>query len=188
MRYPLAFALVGVALVVVAGVWTWQHHEQGKANQAQAIDTQNHQEAIRHADQAASLDAQAQEASKTVDASADLVAKLRGEVARLRKAAAAPVVQPAAPAVADLAPLVAKQDELIQALTVENAGLKKALNLEHAAYLQSYAAYQDECKARNASEMALKAQIAANKASRWQGRIEGFAIGIGGGYVAGRLK
>ena len=183
---------IALALGIAAfgSVWGWRAFHQCQAEQQQAASLQKDQEAIGHDARSALLDQQAQAA---VDPNANgEIERLRGEVARLRKATAAPVVVPTPtpdPAsVADLAPLVAKLDELNAALTVQNDNLRKALDLEHHAYLEASAAYQDERKARAASEMALQAQLAAVKASRWQGRIEGFAIGVGSGYVAGRLK
>ena len=60
--------------------------------------------------------------------------------------------------------LAAAKDSLIDALTKENGDLKvQVLNLT-AARDSWKGAYEDECKAANLREIALKAQISATKA------------------------
>jgi hypothetical protein len=75
--------------------------------------------------------------------------------------------------------LIAKQDKQIQGLKAENAlqtteigQLKVALDLRD--------------KQAMAQEAATKAWKEAVTASRWQGRLEGFAVGAIAGYLGGK--
>jgi hypothetical protein len=157
---------------------------------------QQHQAAVADASKGATYDAQASTQAATVRTDAVTVAQLRAEVARLRAALPRapqpapapndPPAQPVGPSV-DLAPLVAKQDELIQGLSKENADLKTQVVDLTGARDSWKQAYNDSAKEAVLRQIALEAQVSAVKASRWQGRIEGFAIGLASGYVAGKV-
>ena len=150
--------------------------------------------AVAHAqEEAYGQEAQAQKPTLQSDSTA--VDRLRSERDKLKAELARINSQPVQPPDAaqpvdnppDLAPLVAKDEELIGALTKENTDLKAhvvTLNLQIGS-LQ--VAFDEKSKEAVAIRIALEAQVAANKAERWRGRIEGFVVGIGAGYVAGKL-
>jgi hypothetical protein len=77
--------------------------------------------------------------------------------------------------------LIEAQDRRIGLLETQVGNLTRARD-------EWKAAYEARSREAVARELALEAQIAATKASRWRGRIEGFAVGIAVGYVGGRLR
>jgi len=76
--------------------------------------------------------------------------------------------------------IIAAQDEQIAALKVEVVELRAALDLKDKALKIS------EQRAR-ALEIARDARESAIKRNRWLGRLEGLVVGLGAGYVAGRV-
>ena len=76
--------------------------------------------------------------------------------------------------------IIEAQDEQIAALKVEVAELRSALGLKDKALKIS------EQRAR-ALEIARDARESAIKRNRWLGRLEGLVVGLGAGYVAGRV-
>ena len=76
--------------------------------------------------------------------------------------------------------IIAAQDEQIAALKVEVVELRAALDLKDKALKIS------EQRAR-ALEIARDARESAIKRNRWLGRMEGLVVGLGAGYVAGRV-
>ena len=187
---PLALACLWIGLDVKSC------RAQKQAGAAVVAADQQHQAAVADASKGATYDAQASTQAANVGADALTVAQLRAEVARLRKAISPapqppstpglPTPQPVGPPV-DLAPLVAKQDELIRGLSKENADLKAQVVDLTDARDSWKKAYDDSAKEAALRQIALEAQVSAVKASRWQGRIEGFAIGLASGYVAGKV-
>lgn len=188
----------GVALLIVAyGALTLYQHNKAAHSAQQAIQSvADHGEAIAHATQAQTNDTQAkQQAQALADADAK-VAQLKHELASLRSSKPSDSEAPVgAPSAGPLAPVggagldavVAKQDQVIQAQDTQIQGLKLQVTTLTASRDQWKAAYEAESRASTAKQLALEAQIAATKASRWRGRIEGFAVGVGVGYVGGKL-
>lgn len=90
--------------------------------------------------------------------------------------------------VADLAPVVAKQDELIKA----QADVIQAQDVKISGLILSRDAWKGSAGARESEAIQLRAALTAqqglNAGALWRGRIQGFAVGIASGYVAGRLK
>ena len=83
--------------------------------------------------------------------------------------------------------LIAKDQEVITALTkvVEDQGTEiSQLTISRD---QWKASSEAEHRAVVGLQIALDAQKVVSKSDKWIGRVEGFAIGIGAGYVAGRL-
>ena len=76
--------------------------------------------------------------------------------------------------------IIEAQDEQIAALKVEVVELRSALDLKDKALRIS------EQRAR-ALEIARDARESAIKRNRWLGRLEGLVVGLGAGYVAGRV-
>lgn len=191
--------LLGACLVIF-GLWGRSCYLRNEAKQQAAQSDRHDQAGIVHAAQGELHDQQADAKAPTLEANdararadAAEVARLRAEVSRLRKAAA-PVVselQPLPPSVL----LDDAKDQLIDALTKENDDLKtsvvdlKAALAERTAASTSWkAAYGESQKALACLRIAHEAQLAAIKAERWKGRIEGFAVGLGSDYVTGRLR
>lgn len=188
----------GVMLALVGiGHWSRSCVAQRVASEALTQSTQKHEQAISHAAQGALHDQQADAKAPALQADSYEVQRLRAEVARLRKAPPAPA--PPAPSLGlpepepaslpvDLAPLVATLDELNGVLTKENADLKTALAERTAAATSWKAAYLASADETRLLKIAHEAQMSAIKAERWKGRIEGLAVGLGAGYLGGRLR
>lgn len=81
-----------------------------------------------------------------------------------------------------------ERDVLIQAQDTHIQNLEAALKAATARGDAYKLALEDATKRANLQEAALKAALAAQVASKWRGRVEGFAVGIGVGYIGGRLK
>jgi small-conductance mechanosensitive channel len=184
----LAFTLL---VLVWTGFAVRSCSARHQAAQQEAQADQHHEQAIQQAAQGGVHDqvAQAQADKATQDALA--VARLRAELARLRARPVQPPPTPGAPDPVDVAPppdpvlaqadaLIAAQDQQIQ----DQAAEIHTLTLARDSWK---AAYEDEAKAAAAQRIAMEAQAAAIRSSRWQGRIEGFLVGVGAGYVGGKL-
>jgi len=193
----LALAGVGLVAVIVSGVYARSCY-LAKVDAAAIVQADGaHESAVTHAAQGATYDQQATAQAPVIQAAEAKVERLRGELARLRKSAPkapslpdAPTIpepQPVVPPV-DLAPLVAKQDELIQAQDKQIGDLKSnviTLAAARDSWRQSAGDFQREAVSLR---IAHEAQLSAIKASRWKGRIEGFAVGLATGYTVGRLN
>lgn len=179
-----------IAWAVFAGLGA--HHAAHGAQQEQ-VSHQQHQEAQTHAQTAQAIPdhtaaIQAAEArAKASEAKAGKLQRERNEL--LARLAAHP---PAPPDLRD--EVIAKDKEVIGALVVENTDLKSqvgtlklALTDRTTQYEEMTKAYQHEQAARLAQEAATNAWKSAVKESRWRGRIEGFAAGVGLGYASGKL-
>jgi hypothetical protein len=187
----------GVALLVVGCSWAVFRFAGGHAAAKVATDVAQaetqHVAAVAAAAQGAVYDQQAQDQAPKIQADSAAVAALRAQLAALRARPVPPPAAPGAPAPepvvppVDLAAVVAKQDQVIQAQDAQiqdQAAQIHTLTLDRDAWKSAYDSSAQEASLR---QLALEAQIAATKASRWQGRIEGFVVGIGSGYLAGRF-
>jgi len=183
-------------LLTISGLSIWScHGRHHVAAQVQQADV-HHEAAVTAMATAEVHDAQAQAQVPVIQADADQVAALRREVARLR--AGAPVMGPAPtvgpmppdapPAPVDLAPVVAAQDRLISALdhqVADQAQMISALTLARDSWRLS--AQQSAAEAVQLRS-ALAAQQGLAQAALWKGRIQGFLVGAGGGYLGGRMR
>ncbi len=185
----IAAALL-IAWTVLAGLGA---HHAAQGTQAEQQAHQQHQEAQTHAQAAQAIPdhtAAIQAAETRAKASEAKAVKLRRERDELLARLAA---QPPGPP--DLRDeVIAKDKEVIGALVVENTDLKAqvgtlklALADRTTQYEEMTKAYQHEQAARLAQEAATNAWKSAVKESRWRGRIEGFAMGVGLGYAGGKL-
>ena len=155
---------------------------------------QHHEVAVTSAAQGVIHDQEAQAQAPQIQSDASEVARLRAEVARLRhpvpappSASDVPEAQPLAPPV-DLTAVVAKQDLLIAAQDKQiqdQAGQIKTLSLARDSWRLSA---QESAAEVLQLRSALAAQQGVAKSQRWLGRFEGFAVGLGTGYVAGRIR
>lgn len=91
------------------------------------------------------------------------------------------------PVVEPLAPVDDGKDQLIADLTKTVMDQKAEINTLTLSRDSWKTAYGDAQKEADLREIALRAQIAANKSSKWVGRIEGFAVGAAIGYAGGKL-
>ena len=192
LRTRLILAAVA-ALVLTwglpAGLSLYHRHQAGTS---EAVATQHVQEADHHVGAAQAIPEHSQ-ALATAQADSD---RAWAEVRRLRKlvGASAPMVpdpvipsQAGGDAPADLcAEQRAADRELIEAQARQIEALKAAYSDERKRSAESWAAFEHERAARMAQEAATKAWKDAVTTSRWQGRVEGFAVGAALGYVGGR--
>ena len=198
LRY-LGLGLLAAALIV-GGIWTSSAIRHHQVDQRVGQADQHHENATKAAGQGAVYDQQA-EARKSILAMDDTavqhehaqVLQLRAELAKLRTPAPVSSTPPDAPPV-DLAPVVAKQDQLISALTSENAALRTAnadLQSQTDTLIHARNAWKQSAGESAAEALQLRAALKASqglvKAQRWEGRIEGLAIGLGGGFAIGRF-
>jgi hypothetical protein len=192
LRTGLLACVASLALGLAGGAYGCRVYVERNAVQANVEADQHHEQAVTNATQGAAHDQAAEAAKPQVQADAATVARLRAEVARLRKAAAAPasvppVVPPANPDPV-ATPLDLAKDELIEALGRENTNLK-VLNLELDLRGDSFkSAYEASAREVVALRLAREGQLAAVKGARWAGRLEGFGAGLASTWLKGRLK
>lgn len=189
LHWPFAAValLLAIWVLIVMRGCSAQRQVARDVVQAQA----QHEQAVIHAAQGASHDQEAQTLQAKIAADAQLVAQLRRQLARQN---AAPVPVPPAPGAPDPQPVVApdspvpdSRDALIQAQDQQiqdQAAEITTLTLSRDSW---HAAYDSEAMASTARRLAMDAQMAAMKAERWKGRFEGLAVGLGAGFVAGKV-
>lgn len=187
----LVLAAVGLALIwaVPAGLSCYR---QRQADTGAAVVTQHVQEADHHAGAAQAIPDHSQ---ALASAQADS-ARAWAEVRRLRQvvasqkpgvpAADGPGEAPGQPATDHRDELLAADAVLIETQARQIDALQVAYSDERKRSAENRAAFEHERAARMAQEAATKAWKDAVTASRWQGRIEGFAVGAALGYVGGR--
>lgn len=184
----LGYLALCVALVAgTAGYFNGRGKDQAKAAEQQNIELKAKVDALSKDSQTHKALADAKESEVK-----DRDARIASLKARLRHA---PSLPPAgqtdsggiAPAVEDpnaageiRDQIITAQDDQIAALNSEVSDLRTALDLKDQALVIS------EKRAR-ALEIARDARESAIKRNRWMGRLEGLVIGLGAGYVAGRV-
>ena len=189
---------LGIAALALGCGWAVFHFEGGHASAKAAAAVvqaeQQHVAAVASAAQGAVYDQQVQAQAPKIQTDSAQVAALRAQLAALRSR---PVPPPAAPGTpdpqpvaepVDLVAVVAQQDLLIKAQDVQiqdQAVQIHTLTLDRDSWKTAYDSSSKEASLR---QIALEAQIAATKASRWQGRIEGFVVGLGVGYAGGKFR
>jgi len=194
-------AVTAGAIVVVLGVTFGAGYWQGtKRNQAKVTQSENAANVAKG--EADALKRQAEAKDQAIAAKDAGLEESRAEVARkvaqlesLRKQYSShvqphpiPIVEPIPTGVVDLSPLVAKQDEVIMAQGVFIAGLEsKVIDLSQSRDMWKEA---EAARSREVAglRIALEAQKSLTKNALWRGRFQGFAIGLGSGYVIGRLQ
>lgn len=190
LRYG-AYATLAVLLILgsLAGYKSCRK-SQGSANEIQSAVHQG--EAQTYAQTAQAIPdhtAAIQAAEARAKASENKAGNLKRERdSLLARLAAVPSVSP------DLRDeVIVKDAEVIQAQRVQIedqtgqiAVLGLALKDEQHRSAEFQAAYESERKATAAQAAATEAWKKAVTASRWQGRIEGFAAGVALGYVGGK--
>lgn len=184
-------------LLLVCGLYGWSCVERHKAATHEASAEQAHESTIIHAAQGATYDQQAQAQAPEIQAAEHEVERLRAELARLRHPAPPPDSQttPSEPSIplpvqtpVDLAPVVAKLEELVKAQDREISGLKAQVATLTSARDSWRLAAQDSGREALQLRASLAAREGLEKSALWKGRIQGFAVGIASGYVAGRIR
>jgi len=196
-------AMVAAALIVFLGLVFALGYGMGQRKNLQRA-VQSEKQADEAKGKADALKAVAIQKDQAIDAADPRLAesrakmdRLTAELSRLRASQAsaqassnreATCSEPVPGPVADLAPVVAKQDELIKA----QADVIQAQDVKISGLILSRDAWKGSAEAREAEAIQLRAALTAqqglNAGALWRGRIQGFAVGIASGYVAGRLR
>ncbi len=185
---------LGALILILVGLRAYScvgtHQVDAHVQQAD----QHHEAATSSAAQGAAHDQEAQAHEPQIQNDTAEVARLRAEVARLRHPAPAPPsspdispAEPVAPPV-DLSAVVAGQDLLIAAQDrqIQDQTLQiKTLSLARDSWRLSA---QESAAEALQLRSALAAQQGLIKGALWRGRLQGFAVGLGSGYIAGRLR
>lgn len=200
MIWKPAYSFIGLGLILaalasLAGVDSCRK-KQGSNAQTQANVAKG--EANAHQTQAQTSDAVAANLQAQLMAKETALGRLTAErgallkrleserQARLDAESAHPAAVEPIPDVRDA--LIAKDAEVIEAQGKEIAGLKdltSQLVISRDQWKATAEARERQALAQQAATDAWKKAVTT---SRWRGRIEGFAVGMASGYVAGRLK
>lgn len=194
-------ALAAVALVAVVGGSAASCHYRARLAEAVTQADKARQSSAAHAAAGGAYDetAKAQRAQieyalqETAKAHAE-TEKAKRELDRLRAKRAADV-QPVLPEIAsdsDLviaqAQVIEKQDAEIKAQDAEIKGLRAHV----VTITKSSDSWKLSAQESQREALQLRAALAAREgletSALWKGRIQGFAVGLAGGYVGGRLK
>jgi nitrogen fixation protein FixH len=188
-------AVVGAAvlLALVASAWGVGYLQGARSGQARSIEAEKQSQehkgradaAVEAARRAQADEAQARAQLADADAkaarAAEVVAKLRN-----RPVPDSGVVPPADPG--PLGPVA-----LIDALTSQVEAEQVRVAARDAAILSLEAqrdgwkrAHDERHKETVSLRLALEGQKAAVRGALWRGRVQGFAVGIASGYLAGR--
>lgn len=189
------FIGLGAILLILASLTVWSEHKQNTGTQAEHNAAIHQGEANAHVSQAQAIPDHAAELQHAKDD----VARARAEVARVKRILAAQQGHavpdpagsgPALPPVVGPDPrdeVITAQGVLIEKQDAQIQGLQVALVDERKRSDQWMQAFESERKRAQAQEAATKAWKSAVVASRWQGRLEGFAAGAALGYLGGKL-
>jgi len=193
---PILASVVAVLLVIGAsigvGYWYGTKRNQVKATQAEnaANVAKGERDAFKAQAEAKDQEIAAKSAATLADKRA--LARANAEIQRIKDL---PPVVPIGPGTPDLSPVVERQRQLIDAYEVGKQASEKYIFTLEADKLDltiSRDAWKasSEAGAREAAglRIALEAQKSLTKNALWRGRIQGLAIGLGGGYVYGRAR
>lgn len=188
-------AVIGAAvlLALVASAWGVGYLQGARSGQARSIEAEKQsQEAKGRADAAAESARRAQEneaqaRAQVADAdakaarAAELVAKLRN-----RPVPDSGVVPGPGPVSLEPAALIDALTSQVEAERVRVAA-RDAVILSLEAQRDGWKRAHDERQRETvALRLALEGQKAAVRGALWRGRVQGFAVGIASGYLAGR--
>lgn len=207
---PRRYLLIGFGLFlgVLCILAMWGNHKQHQGSDFEHQVTIHEGEANAHVNQAQAIPDHAEAIqraeARAQAAEADLVGS-RAEVDRLRRIVAAErrarVSDPAMPGpshdqpmepdhrdelLAADAVLITKLETEVKELKGANLELKTAFTDEQKRSAEYKAAWEAERKRALAQQAATDAWKSAVKTSRWQGRMEGFAVGVAVGYLGSR--
>lgn len=190
-------AILGLAFVIVAlgslafGI---ESCGKGKVQQGTIQAAEAHGAGDAHQQQAQSSDAKVADLEAQVQSQNAKVGRLLAErtalLARLDHADHVPVdpVPPGEPVRDDRDAVIAKDAEVIAVqgkVITDQAVVISALTTSRDAWK---ATAEDRAREAAGLRIALDAQKSVANSGKWVGRFQGVAIGLGVGYIAGRLK
>ena len=190
-------ALLGLALVVIAlgaSAFGIESCGKGKVQQGTIQAAEAHGAADAHQQQAQASDAQVEDLKAKVQSQNAKVGRLLAErtalLARLDHADHVPVdpVPPGEPVRDDRDAVIAKDAEVIAAQgkqITDQAVVISALTVSRDAWKSTA---EDRAREAAGLRIALDAQKSVANSGKWMGRVQGFAIGLGAGYVTGRIR
>lgn len=201
MTPKLSHILIAVA-IVAAGVVSLLGYNSCVRKIEQKAETQSnvdHGQALAHAQQAKASDLVAADLQAKVDKQTVALVRLLAERdALLRKLAAkVPAVpsssDPASPSLPSMASLpdvrdsvIAKDAEVIDAQAQVIQGQTAEITNLVVSRDQWKSAYDAESRRATGLEIALEAQKHVSASGKWIGRLQGFAVGIGVGYLGAK--
>ena len=160
-------------------------HGAANANQSQAQASDK-----LVADLQARVESAAQDMDRLTKERAALLRKLEAKVPPVSSNSdhAAPVATQPGPVADERDAVIAKDSELIQAQQVvisDQAAVIGTLIVSRDAWKATAEQRQREAAGLR---IALDAQKSVANSGKWMGRVQGFAIGLGAGYVTGRIR
>ena len=190
----------GVVLALVVGIYLLDGHYSKKVLDQQAIA----QEAVGKAAQLETEAKNAKQDAKVAEDTAEVISqklvKTEADVKRLKQRVSelASVPQSVVTVGGEVTPghvaLDKAKDEYIGSLENETQSQKELISSLETAVdkwkLSSNnfeSALEEERRARRAEQIASSAALKGMKVARWRGRLEGFLVGFGAGYVKGRM-
>ena len=183
------------AIVLLEGLWFTSCVTRARAARKVEAASAVHVQAVAQAAAAAAQDPRIAELEGRLKAERGTSAGLHAESERLHAEVTRLKAEAQGQDHPDLQPVVTALEAENGALHLEVQGLQQELvtrddllKVRTAAAESWKAAYQQSAKEAALLRCAHEAQVAALKAERWKGRIEGLAVGIGVGYVAGRIR
>jgi len=190
--------LVVLGVTFGAGYWYGAKRNQAKATEAETQANIAKGEADAFKAQAQAKDKEIEAKDSTLEAAKARLHRAEQELARSKvvRPAMVPVPVPATPStpLGDMGmaepgrDLAGRQEAVIEA----QSNLIKLQETKIADLTISRDAWRDAEAARSREaaglRIALEAQKSLTKSALWKGRIQGLAIGIGGGYAIGRIR
>ena len=190
----LLYGAVAVA-VLYGGLGVTSCVTRARASRKVEAASAVHVQAVAQASAAAAQDPRITELEGRLKAERGTSAGLHAESERLHAEVARLKAEAQGQDHPDLQPVVTALEAETGALRLEVQGLQQELvtrddllKVRTEAAESWKAAYQQSAKEAALLRCAHEAQVAALKAEQWKGRIEGLAVGIGVGYVAGRIR
>ena len=190
----------GVVLALVAGVYLLDGHYSKKVLDQQAIAQEAVGRAAQLETEAKNAKKDAQIAEDTAEVISRKLVKAEADVKRLKQrvselaSVSQSVVTVGGEVTPEHAAIDKAKDEYIGSLENETQSQKELISsLETAVDKWKLSSnnfegvLEEERRARRAEQIASSAAIKGMKVARWRGRLEGFLVGVGAGYVKGRM-
>ena len=190
----------GVVLALVVGIYLLDGHYSKKVLDQQAIAQEAVGKAAQLETEAKNAKKDAQIAEDTAEVISRKLVKAEADVKRLKQRVSelASVPQSVVTVGGEVTPehvaIDEAKDQYIGSLENETQSQKELIaSLETAGDKWKLlsnnfeSALEEERRARRAEQIASSAALESMKVARWRGRLEGFLVGFGAGYVKGRM-
>ena len=190
----------GVVSALAVGVYLLDGHYSKKVMDQQAIAQEAVGKAAQLETEAKNAKKDAQIAEDTAEVISQKLVRTEADVKRLKQRvselASVPqsVVTVGGEVTPEHAALDQAKDEYIGSLENETQSQKELISSLETAVdkwkLSSNnfeSALEEERRARRAGQIASSAALKGVRVARWRGRLEGFLVGVGAGYVKGRM-